>query len=75
MLVIKEQTLPQTCLDCDVRFIGNGGCPRKRDLNGLNLLCAGYKAFFQHIDQIMQIMRDLLINHQSPADIMRLYSQ
>jgi serine-type anaerobic sulfatase-maturating enzyme len=48
----KRQTLPQYCLDCDVRFACHGGCPKDRftvtpagEL-GLNYLCARYKDFF-----------------------------
>lgn len=67
----KKETLPQDCLDCDVRFICNGGCPKNRGSDGLNFLCSGYKTFFHHIDQPMQIMRDLLINHRPPAEIMQ----
>ena len=48
----KMDTLPQYCLQCDVRFACNGGCPRNRFIktpdgeDGLNYLCAGYKRFF-----------------------------
>ena len=46
----KFDTLPQYCLDCDVRFACHGGCPKDRFIStpdgqpGLNYLCAGYKA-------------------------------
>lgn len=66
----KRKTLPKVCLDCDVRLICNGGCPKNRGGDDVNFLCAGYKTFFTHIDQPMQIMRELLLNQQSPADIM-----
>jgi uncharacterized protein len=62
----KKSTLPQYCLDCDVRFACNGGCPKDRVLTtpdgepGLNYLCAGYKAFFRHIDEPMTVMANLL---------------
>lgn len=58
----KLETLPQYCLDCDVRFICNGDCPKHRFTTtpdgeeGLSYLCAGYKAFFHHIDPYMKIM-------------------
>ena len=68
----KRNTLPQVCLDCDVRFICNGGCPKNRGADDLNILCAGYKNFFHHIDQPMQIMRDLLFNQHAPAEIMQM---
>ncbi len=58
----KESTLPRYCLDCEVRFACNGECPKNRFLAtpdgqpGLNYLCAGYRAFFNHIDPVMQEM-------------------
>ena len=50
----KSNTLPRYCLDCDVREMCNGGCPKNRFIRtpegeiGLNYLCAGYKRFFTH---------------------------
>jgi uncharacterized protein len=74
----KLDTLPQYCLDCEVRFVCHGGCPKNRFITtpagdpGLNYLCAGYRAFFNHIDRPMQIMADLLRQQRAPAEIMRL---
>jgi hypothetical protein len=62
----KHDTLPQYCRECEVRFACHGECPKNRFINtpdgepGLNYLCAGYKAFFNHIDLPMRIMADLL---------------
>ena len=62
----KCDTLPQYCLDCDVRFACNGGCPKDRFATtpdgepGLHYLCAGYKAFFGHVDAPMRYMADRL---------------
>lgn len=58
----KRDTLPRQCRTCPVRFACNGGCPRNRfaataDAEpGLNYLCAGYRAFFEHIDPAMRRM-------------------
>ena len=58
----KRDTLPRYCRECDVRFACHGGCPKDRFITtpdgepGLNYLCAGYKAFFHHIDRPMRIM-------------------
>jgi uncharacterized protein len=71
----KRDTLPQFCLDCDVRFACNGGCPRNRFTqtpdgdDGLNYLCAGYKAFFHHVDHPMRIMSGLLGQGRSPSEL------
>lgn len=75
----KSDTLPNYCQKCEVLFACNGGCPKNRFIKtpngeaGLNYLCAGYKAFFKHIDKPMRIMAMLLRTHRAPAEIMNLY--
>ena len=70
----KRDTLPQFCLDCDVRFACHGGCPRNRFIQtpdgeeGLNYLCAGYKEFFGHIDEPMRLMSSLLHAGRAPSE-------
>ncbi len=72
----KRDTLPQYCLDCEVRFVCNGGCPKNRFIEtpsgepGLNYLCAGYKAFFTHIDEPMRFMANELTHQRPPANVM-----
>jgi serine-type anaerobic sulfatase-maturating enzyme len=62
----KRDTLPRYCRQCGVRFACHGECPKNRFITtpdgepGLNYLCAGYKAFFEHVDRPMRIMADLL---------------
>lgn len=62
----KRDQLPQYCRDCEVRFACHGECPKNRFLEtpdgepGLNYLCAGYKAFFKHIERPMKVMAGLL---------------
>ena len=76
----KRDTLPQYCLDCDVRFACHGGCPKDRFIQtpsgdpGLNYLCAGFKAFFHHVDRPMQIMGALLRENRAPSSITELYA-
>ena len=76
----KFDTLPRYCLDCDVRFACHGACPKDRFIAtpdgepGLNYLCAGYKMFFHHIDQPMQLMVRLLRQNRAPSELMRLYA-
>ena len=38
-------------------------------------MCEGYKAFFHHIDQPMQLMVRLLRQNRAPAELMRLYAE
>ena len=74
----KLDTLPRYCLECEVRFACHGGCPKNRFIRtpdgeeGLNYLCAGYRAFFNHVDQPMKIMATLLRQNHAPAEIMKL---
>jgi uncharacterized protein len=77
----KFDTLPKYCLNCDVRFACHGACPKDRFINtpdgqpGLNYLCAGYKLFFHHIDQPLQLMVRLLRQNRAPSELMRLYTE
>jgi uncharacterized protein len=74
----KLDTLPQYCRQCEVCFACHGGCPKNRFIHtpegesGLNYLCAGYKAFFNHVDRPMQIMVNLLQQRRAPAEIMAI---
>jgi uncharacterized protein len=76
----KQDSLPQYCRECEVKFACNGGCPKDRFIAtpdgepGLNYLCAGYKAFFKHIDRPMRIMAELLQADRAPAEIMAWYA-
>jgi uncharacterized protein len=71
----KRDTLPQYCLDCEVRFACHGGCPKDRFVAapdgqaGLNYLCAGFKTFFAHVDEPMRAMCALLRAGRAPAEI------
>ncbi len=77
----KRTTLPAYCRECEVRFVCNGGCPKDRILMtpdgepGLNYLCAGYRAFFNHIDAPMKFMAAELRARRPPANIMRHMAQ
>ena len=74
----KLDTLPQFCRDCEVRFACQGECPKNRFVNtpdgepGLNYLCAGYKAFFQHLDRPLSILAKLLRQGQPAAQVMEI---
>lgn len=58
----KYDSLPRYCRECPVLFACHGECPRNRFIEtadgepGLNYLCAGYRAFFTHIDRPMRRM-------------------
>jgi uncharacterized protein len=74
----KLDTLPKYCRDCEVRFACHGECPRNRFATtadgepGLNYLCAGYKAFFRHVDRPMKIMAGLLQRGRPADEVMQI---
>jgi uncharacterized protein len=76
----KRDTLPQYCLDCDVRFACHGGCPKDRFAltpdgePGLHYLCPSYKDFFHHVDIPMKRMSQLLRVGRAPAQLMATYA-
>ncbi len=76
----KQDTLPQYCRECEVRFACNGGCPRNRFIftpdgePGLNYLCAGYKLYFNHVDGPMKIMANLIQTGHYADEIMQVYA-
>jgi uncharacterized protein len=77
----KRDKLPRYCRECEVRFVCNGGCPKDRLIDtpdgepGLNYLCAGFRAFFNHIDRPMRLMASELRAKRAPANIMQILAQ
>jgi uncharacterized protein len=77
----KLDSLPAYCRNCEVRFACNGGCPKDRFLvtpdgePGLHYLCAGYKAFFGHIDAPMRVMADLLNRGEDATGVRDWYAR
>jgi len=75
----KFDTLTQYCLDSDVRFACNGGCPKDRFAispygeEGQHHLCPSYKTFFHHVERPMAAMRDLLRANRAPRELMAGY--
>ncbi|NLT65006.1 MAG: anaerobic sulfatase-maturation protein [Acidobacteria bacterium] len=72
----KLDSLPRQCLDCGVRFVCNGECPKHRFVKAgkgggdLNYLCRGYKAFFTHVKPYMDFMAAELREKRPPANVM-----
>lgn len=72
----KFSSLPRYCRECPVLFACYGECPRNRFIAtpdgepGLNYLCAGYKAFFQHVDEPMKAMANLVRQGRYADEIM-----
>ena len=77
----KFDSLPQYCLECPVQFACYGECPKNRFIrtpdgeSGLNYLCAGYKAFFQRVDEPMKIMAMLMNSGRPASDVMEILAE
>lgn len=76
----KRDTLPSYCRECEVFFACHGECPKNRFTTtpagdpGLNYLCAGYKAFFGHVDGPMRLMADLLRQGRHADEVMKIFA-
>jgi uncharacterized protein len=74
----KRDSLPRYCRECDVRFACHGECPKNRFIltpdgeEGLNYLCAGFKAFFHHVDYPMKIMAGLIRRGHEAKEVMEV---
>ncbi len=62
---LKSETLPAYCMQCQVKDMCNGECPKNRFLltpdgePGLNYLCSGYQVFFQYFEPFAMAVRQL----------------
>jgi len=72
----KRDTLPRYCLECEVRDMCHGECPKNRFIrtpegeSGLNFLCAGYKRFFSHCQPFIEAVASEW-NRQDPEALPR----
>jgi uncharacterized protein len=66
----KSLTLPKYCVECEVRSMCNGECPKNRFIltpdgeAGLNYLCKGYKYFFNHCRPFVEAIADAWKNQR-----------
>lgn len=62
----KWTSLPRYCMECEVRSMCNGGCPKDRFIKtpdgdeGLNYLCVGLKGFFTHSKPYLKKFAELV---------------
>jgi uncharacterized protein len=77
----KYTSLPKYCKECPVLFACYGECPRNRFIQtpdgegGLNYLCAGYKAFYAHIDPTLKVMAALLRKERFADEFMQMSAE
>ncbi|MBR1782671.1 MAG: anaerobic sulfatase maturase [Bacteroidales bacterium] len=68
----KWTTLPRRCQQCPYLPACHGECPQHRDAQtGVNVLCEGYRMFFDHAAPVFDRMRQLLLQGRAPAEVMR----
>ncbi|WP_336221905.1 radical SAM protein [Citrobacter amalonaticus] len=68
----EKPTPGEACRNCSVFRFCRGDCPKHRDDSGKSELCAGYHAFINHSAPYMRVMRDLIRQHRSPAELMAM---
>jgi uncharacterized protein len=72
----KGAGLPRYCRECRFLFECYGECPKNRFLvtpdgeSGLNYLCAGLRAYFEHVNPYMRTMAGLLSQRRPTSEIM-----
>ncbi len=71
----KKTARAAECDTCPVLRFCYGDCPKHRIAGGKSALCAGYRAFFEHSNPYMKVMRDLLKQHRSPVELMVMLRQ
>ncbi len=77
----KRDALPRYCRECEMLFACRGECPKNRFARtpdgeeGLNYLCEGYRAFYNHIDPVMRIVADLLKKGRYADEIMGIIEE
>ncbi len=66
----KSDSLPRYCIECEVKEMCNGECPKNRFVkspdgeSGLNYLCPGYKHFFNHCRPFVNAISEAWRNQQ-----------
>lgn len=74
--MMKKNTLPSQCRECEFLFACNGECPKNRFAktssgeSGLNYLCSGYYSFFNHVAPYMDYMKREYMAGRAPANVM-----
>lgn len=51
----KSEALPESCRQCEYLRLCYGECPKNRRADGKNLLCEGYKRYFEHTREFMVV--------------------
>ena len=76
----KRDTLPQYCLECDVRFACHGGCPKDRFIErptaspGSTTSAPATRTSSTTSTEPMRFMAELLRRGRAPSEIVQLYA-
>ena len=76
--IAKRALLPRECRHCKFYNLCHGECPKHRFINdntgeyGKNYLCDGYRMFYEHTEQAMEKMKQLILAGKPAAEIMNL---
>ena len=76
--IAKRALLPRECRHCKFYNLCHGECPKHRFINdntgeyGKNYLCDGYRMFYEHTEQAMEQMKQLILAGKPAAEIMNL---
>ena len=74
--MLKHQSLPRQCKECEFEFACHGECPKNRFINdrygnaGLNYLCKGYLKYFRYVAPYMDFMKKEYQSQRPPANVM-----
>jgi uncharacterized protein len=74
----KLNSLPGSCLACEVRPACHGDCPKHRFTvtpegePGLSYLCQAYKAIFSHMAPYLRVMAELIEAGRPVPDVMQI---
>ena len=74
--IAKRALLPRECRHCKFYNLCHGECPKHRFINdntgeyGKNYLCDGYRMFYEHTEQAMEKMKQLILAGKPAAEIM-----
>jgi len=71
----KRASVAERCVSCPWLRFCNGGCPKDRDADGLNVLCAGLERFFAHAVPVLEQVAGWARRGEATSSIMERLRQ